>query len=134
MFDEVRVGIIGTSGWTELMFIISFKSHPAAEIVAICGRNRERGQELAEKHNIPQVFTDYGTMINEAGIDAIVVAAPDDLHVPMTMAALEAGLHVLCEKPLVDNSEQARQMYDKANAMGVKHMVLYTWSWCSPVC
>lgn len=129
MSKKVRVGIIGTSWWTETMFLPSLGSHPAAEIVAICGRNRERGEELAEKHDIAEVYTDYRTLIEEAEIEAIVIAAPDDLHYPMTMAALEAGLHVLCEKPLALTVEHATEMTEKAEAAGVKHMVLFTWRW-----
>jgi predicted dehydrogenase len=129
MTKKVRVGIIGTSWWAETMFLPSLGSHPAAEIVAICGRNRERGEELAKKHGIAEVYTDYRNLIKEATIDAIVIAAPDDLHYPMTMAALEAGLHVLCEKPMALTVEHAKQMTEKAKAVGVKHMVLFTWRW-----
>jgi predicted dehydrogenase len=127
--DKVRVGIIGTSWWADLMFLPSLKSHPSTEIVAICGRNRDRGEEMAKKYDISNVFTDYRHLIEKANADAIVVATPDDLHFPMTMDALDAGLHVLCEKPLALNSDQAREMYEKAKATQVKHMVLFTWRW-----
>ena len=56
--EKVRVGIIGTSWWTEVMFLPNLAAHPAAELVAICGRNRERGDELAQKHGIAEVYTD----------------------------------------------------------------------------
>lgn len=129
MSDKVRIGIIGTSSWTETMFLNSFKGHPAAEMVAICGRNRERGEALAQQFEIAEVYTDYRSMIKQAVLDAIVVASPDDLHFPMTMAALDAGLHVLCEKPLALTVSHAQQMTDKAQVAGVKHMVLFTWRW-----
>lgn len=129
MSEKVRVGIIGTSGWTEWLFVSSFRSHPSAEISAICGRNRNRVEELAAKYDIPEVFTDYQALLQQDNLAAVVVATPDDLHYPMTMAALEAGLHVLCEKPLALNAQHARKMYEKAEAAGVKHMVLFTWRW-----
>jgi predicted dehydrogenase len=129
MTEKVRVGIIGTSWWTEMMFLSSFKSHSSAEILAICGRNRNRAEEMAKKYDIPQVFTDYRTLLEQDNLDAVVVATPDDLHFPMTMDALDAGLHVLCEKPMALNAQHAREMYDKAEAVGVKHMVLFTWRW-----
>jgi predicted dehydrogenase len=75
------------------------------------------------------VFTDYGELIQKGNLDAIVVASPDDLHYPMTMDALEAGLHVLCEKPMALNAQHAREMYEKAEGAGVKHMVLFTHRW-----
>lgn len=129
MSDRVRIGIIGTSWWTEGMFLPSFRSHPAAEIVAICGRNQYRANQLAGEYGIAQVYGDYRAMLDEAGLDAVVVVTPDELHYPMTMDALDAGLHVLCEKPLALNAGQAREMYEKAEAAKVKHMVLFTWRW-----
>ncbi len=71
-------------------------------------------------------------MIRTANLDAVVVSTPDDLHRPMTMAALEAGLHVLCEKPLAMNASLAKEMYEAAEAKGVKHMVLFTLRWLPP--
>ena len=129
MSTQIKVGVIGTSGWTEMMFLPPINNHPTALVSAICGRNRERGEALAKTYGIPQVFTDYRTMIAEGNLDAIVVATPDDLHFDMTMAALDAGLHVLCEKPLALTVDHARLMTEKAEATGVKHMVLFTWRW-----
>ena len=126
---QLNVGIIGTSGWTETMYPPTINSHPAGKVSAICGRTRSRAEQLAQKFEIPQVFTDYRAMIAEGNLDAIVIATPDDLHYEMTMAALDAGLHILCEKPLALNVEQARQMTARAEAAGVKHMVLFTWRW-----
>jgi predicted dehydrogenase len=84
---------------------------------------------MATKYNIPNVYTDYRILIEKGNLDAIVVATPDDLHYQMTMDALDANLHVLCEKPLALNAKQAREMYQKAEEKQVKHMVLFTWRW-----
>lgn len=127
--EKVRVGIISTSWWTEAMYLPSFESHASAEVAAICGRTKDRAEEVANKHGIPHVFNDYRALLEQDNLDAVVVAAPDDLHYQMTMDALDAGLHVLCEKPLALNAQQAREMYDKAEAVGVKHMVFFTWRW-----
>jgi len=105
------------------------KGHSQASIGAICGRNRGRAEEMAVKFGIPSVYTDYADMIQEENLDAVVIAVPDDLHYPITMAALDAGLHVLCEKPMAFTLEQASQMLAKAEAMRVKHMVYFTWRW-----
>ena len=127
MSDRVRVGVIGTSAYAEQTHLPNLKSHAGAQIAAICGRNRARAQEMADKYAIPLVFTDYQQMLENADLDAVVIAATDDLHYPMTMDALAAGLHVLCEKPLALSAEQARAMTDKAQAMGVKHMTFFAW-------
>ncbi len=129
MADKVRIGIVGTSWWADLMHLPASKSHPTAELVAICGRNRDRAREMAEKYQIAQVFTDYQEMITHGGIDGIVVSVPDDLHYEITIKAIEAGVHVLCEKPLAMSAGQAREMYEKAEKANIKHMTCFTHRW-----
>jgi predicted dehydrogenase len=129
MRDKVRVGVIGTSWYADIAHLPRVKSHPRAELAAVCGRNRERAQEMATKYDIPLIFTDYRQMIEKGNLDAVIVSTPDDLHYPMTMDALDAGLHVLCEKPLALSLAQAEEMVEKAEAAGVKHMVCFTYRW-----
>ena len=129
MARRVRIGVVGTSWWADLVHLPSLRSHPRAKIVSICGRNPDRARRLAQKYEVPRIFTDYREMIEGDNLDAVVVACPDDLHYPVTMKALEKGLHVVCEKPLALNSNQAREMYEKAEAVGVKHMVFFTSRW-----
>jgi predicted dehydrogenase len=124
--ERVRVGMVGTSWWADEMHLPNVASHPQAEAVAICGRNRERAEAMARKYAVPTVFTDYRALIADGKIDALIVATPDDLHYPVAMAGLDAGLHVLCEKPLALRAEQARALAEKAAAKGVKTMVFFT--------
>lgn len=133
MMQKVRVGLVSTSWWAETMFLPSLQSHSQAEVAAICGRNQARAGTIASRYGIPAVFADYRRMIEQASLDALIVAAPDDLHYAITMQALDAGLHVLCEKPLASNVQQAREMADAARAAGVKHMVMYTFRWMPPL-
>jgi predicted dehydrogenase len=132
MPDQVRIGVVGTSYWAELVYLPVLKRHPRAEIVAVCGQNRQRTEQIAQKYGIQHAFTDYGAMIEQAGLHALVISAPDDLHYPIALSALDAGLHVLCEKPLALDLAQAQAMYAKAEAAGVTHMVLYTYRWLPP--
>lgn len=111
MDKKVRIGVIGTSGWSEV-HINNLKKHSGADLAAVCGRNLAHTTEIAQKYAIPHIFTDYRQMIDQAGLDAVVVCSPDDLHYPMTMQALDKGLHVLCEKPLALDVAQARAMRD----------------------
>jgi predicted dehydrogenase len=127
MSNQVRVGIVGTSWWADFMYFPIFQQHPQAKMMAICGRNQENANAMAQKYAIPHVFSDYQAMIASGLIDAIVVATPDDLHHPITLAALDAGLHVLCEKPVAMNAGDAYQMYQRAREAGVIHMALFTW-------
>lgn len=129
MTRTVRIGVVGTSWWTDLMFGPALRSHGQAEWLAICGRDQGRAKEIAAKFGVPQVYADYHEMFAQAGLDGVVIATPDDQHPAMTLAALEAGLNVLCEKPLATTAAQAREMYERAEAAGRIHMVLFTNRW-----
>ena len=129
MTTPIHIGVIGTSWWADLGHLPLLTTDERVIVVAICGRQHERAQEMATKYNIPQIFTDYRTMYAEGELDAVVILTPDDEHFAMTMAALDAGLHVLCEKPLARNAAQAKQMVERAEAQGVRHMTYFTWRW-----
>ncbi|HNZ37484.1 MAG TPA: Gfo/Idh/MocA family oxidoreductase [Candidatus Marinimicrobia bacterium] len=127
--NKVRVGVVGTSWWADGMYLPALQSHPQAEIVAICGRNRPRATEMAEKYNIPKIYTDYREMIEQGGMDALIIGVPDDLHYDIAIRSLEAGLNVLCDKPLALKEQQAYEMWQKAEAAHVQNMVLFTYRW-----
>lgn len=129
MTNPIRIGVIGTSWWADLGHLPFLTSDERVQVTALCGRNRERAQAMATKYNIPYIFTDYRTMMKAGGLDAVVILTPDDEHFAMTMAALDAELHVLCEKPLARNAAQAKQLYDRAEAQGVRHMTYFTYRW-----
>ena len=129
MTERVRVGMIGTSWYADSLHLPSLTSHPQAVVSAICGRNEARAAELAHKYNIEHVYTDYRQLIESGTVDAVVIATPDDLHHAMTLAAVDAGLHVVCEKPLARNVADAQEMAVRADAAGVKHMTFFTLRW-----
>jgi predicted dehydrogenase len=124
----ISVGLVSTSWWSEVAYIQSLQDHPHGRITAICGRHAGRAQEQADKWNIPHVYTDYNTMIQSGEVQAVIVATPNVSHYTITMNALEAGLHVLCEKPLAMNYAEAKAMADLAEQKGVKTLVPFTWS------
>ena len=127
--DTVKVGIIGTSKFADMVHLPLLKSHKGAELVAICGRNQDRADQIAKKYGFRETYGDYEQMIQQCDLDAVVIATPEDLHYPMTMTALEKPLHVLCAKSLALNATQAEEMVRKADASGVKHMVYFTNRW-----
>ena len=129
MSGVVRVGIVGTGWWAETMYLPSLESHQSARITAICGRNSERTAELAERAGGARAFADYHELMVSGETDAVVVATPDDLHCAVTMAALEAGQHVICEKPMANSLADAQAMLEKAESAGVRHMMMFSWRW-----
>ena len=126
--NTINVGVVGTSWWADAMHLPALASHPKAATIAICGRNRENARKMADIWSIPNVYTDYAAMIADAGLDAIVISTPNDTHYPITMTALEAGLHVLCEKPIALTYAQAREMAALATEKGLKTLVPFTYS------
>ena len=95
MSERIRIGIIGTSGYAQSL-LSTLDGYEDAEVAAICGQTRSRAEELAGTYQSAQVFTNYADMIKHGRLDAVIVASPDDLHYPMTMAALER-LGLWCE-------------------------------------
>ncbi len=126
MPESIRVGLIGTSWWMDNAHLPMLQADPRVEMAAIYGRNRDHAQAMATKDGIPAVFTDHRDMISRSGLHAIVIGTPDDQHYALTMDALDAGLHVICEKPLALNATHARAMYEKAEAKRVRHMTFFT--------
>lgn len=127
MSNSIAVGVVGTSWWADAMHLPALANHPQAEIRAICGRNPERAQAMADKWQIPQSYTDYQQMIDEADLDALVVLSGNDSHYPISVAGLQADLPVLCEKPLALTFEQAQEMANLADAKQLTTMVPFTY-------
>src|SRR5438874_1643530 len=95
----VNIGVIGTSWWSDAMYLPALQNQPHAHVAAVAGRDSERTQAFAKRWDIPTTYVDYEEMLNSEPLDAVVILSPNDFHLPMTMKALEKGLHILCEKP-----------------------------------
>jgi predicted dehydrogenase len=123
--EPLRVGVVGAG--IGAGYIAGFQKQPGVQVHAICARTTNRLQPLVEKYHIPRAYTDYEAMLAREPLDIVVVATPNYLHHPMTLAALNAGKHVLCDKPLALNVMQAREMVDRAEQTGRKHFVPFIW-------
>ncbi len=106
MSKKIRIGVIGLGIMGE-QYTRIYRCHPFAEVTAIATRNPERLQQMGEKYGIEARYTDYAAMLAEAPLDAVCVATPDFAHYEPVKAALEAGLHVLCEKPFTTDLREA---------------------------
>ncbi|MCY3575243.1 MAG: Gfo/Idh/MocA family oxidoreductase [Chloroflexi bacterium] len=126
--NSLSIGMVGSSWWADAMHLPALDSHTQARTTAICGRNRERAQAMAAAWGIPQVYTDFAQMIDQADLDAIIIATPNNSHYPITMRALRRGLHVLCEKPIAMTYAQAREMAQTAAESNLKSLVPFTYS------
>ncbi len=115
----MRVGIIGCGMITQRSHAPSFAKVEGVTITSLCDVAAERMAKVQEEH-APQaaLFADYRELISSGLVDAVSVAAPVYLHHPMTVAALQAGCHVLCEKPMAMSQAESAQMVAAARATG----------------
>lgn len=104
-----------------------FSKIPGVKLVACCDVDAARAQAYASKFGIPQVYADLGTMLAEAEVDAVTNVTPDRFHAPLSLQAIAAGKHVLCEKPLATKHADAAKMADAAARAGVINMVNFSY-------
>lgn len=117
--ERVKVGIIG-SGFEADIHAESFRILPdEAEVVAVASPTPGNAERFAGKHRIPRFFTDYRRMLAEPDIELVTIAAPNLLHAEMTVAAANAGKHIVCEKPLCMTLEEADVMVETCRRQGV---------------
>jgi predicted dehydrogenase len=121
---RLRVGVIGL-GFGARVQVPGFHLLAETEVVAVCSTRRERAAAVAAEYGIPAVYTDYRALLADPRVEAVSVATPPHLHHAMSITALLAGKHVLCEKPLARTVAEARDMVRQAEAAGVVHMVDY---------
>lgn len=111
----LRFGILGAARIVPNALLQPARSHPGLAVAsAIAARDPQRAQHMASKYAIARVHRSYDDLINDPEIDAVYNPLPNSLHAPWTIKALEAGKHVLCEKPLASNTQEAAQMADAA--------------------
>jgi predicted dehydrogenase len=120
--EKLKVGIIGSGSISEC-HITGYNALENAELYAICDINAQRASDCAKKHAIKHVFTDYNEMLKLDELDAVSICTWNSLHAPAAIAALRAGKHVLCEKPMAINTKEALEMEKAAKEAGKLLMI-----------
>lgn len=111
---KVRWGILSTARIAREKVIPAMQRGKYCDIAAIASRNLEQAQEIAKQLNIPTVYGSYEELLNDASIDAIYIPLPNHLHVEWAIKSIQAGKHVLCEKPIALSAEEATQLLKAA--------------------
>lgn len=122
MKNRVRIGVLGT-GFARYGHLPGFRHTPGAEVVAIYSTPLADAQAAAADFGIAHAYDNWAKMLADVPLDLVTIGLPPFLHYPATMAALAAGCHVVCEKPMALNSQEARAMLTAAEQAGVIHMV-----------
>jgi predicted dehydrogenase len=117
--DRLRIGTLSTARICPLALITPARQVPEATVTAVAARDRERAEAFAAEHGIPRVHDSYAALIADPDIDAVYNPLPNSLHGRWTLAAIEAGKHVLCEKPFTSNADEAREVAAAARRAGV---------------
>jgi predicted dehydrogenase len=112
---KLRYGILGT-GLIFGKFADAFRLIDEASLVAVASRDAERARVAGVKHGVPRAHAGYESLINDPEIDVVINALHNGLHCDWTIRALEAGKHVLCEKPLACSSTEVDKMFTAAHA------------------
>ncbi len=116
--ERVSWGILSVSGHYKLRVHGPLSRLPEARIAAIASRDRARAESAAAALGIPEAYGSYEELLADPGIDAVYIPLPNDLHAEWAIAALRAGKHVLCEKPMAMDAAQAASMAAAARSSG----------------
>jgi len=110
----IKVGVVGAGGIARAAHMPGYLATEGAEVVAVCDINEEAAKRFAKEYDIKNIFTKYKDLVEMDELDAISVCTPNNFHSGPTVAALEAGKHVLCEKPIAGSSADGQKMVDAA--------------------
>ncbi len=124
--SKVRVGVLGAGAWAEHAHIPGFLRDPRCEVVAIADPVIERARAFAERFGIPEAYATHEAIIGRSDIDLVDVCTPSATHFDLSMAALDAGKHVLCEKPVAYDYLETRRAAAIAVAKGLKTKLGFT--------
>jgi predicted dehydrogenase len=122
----IRVALLG-SGYVQEFHARAVHEHPSAELVAVANWREQSANALAERYAIPRATTNWNEIVEATDVDAAVVATPNALHAPQSVALLRAGKHVIVEKPMATSVAECDEMIDASHASGALLMVAHCW-------
>lgn len=122
--SKLKIGVIGCGSIAKYRHLPEYAANAKVEIVAVCDIIPERAETMAAQYRA-KAFTDYQEVLKLKEVDAVSVCLPNYLHAPVSIAALNSGKHVLCEKPMATSREEAEAMIQAAKANGKKLMIAH---------
>lgn len=118
----MKVGVIGCGSIAQHRHLPEYQNHPETEIAAVCDINHQRADATAKEYGTKAYYS-YEELLSDPEIEAVSVCTPNSLHASITIAALNSGKHVLCEKPMATSIEEADQMIAASEKNGKKLMI-----------
>lgn len=123
----VRIAIVGAGAVSDYHHVPGIRQDPRAQLVAACDTDPALLDRRRQEWQIDRVTTDYRELCADPQVDAIIIATPNNTHLPITVEAAAHGKHVMCEKPLGLNADEVRRMYHATRDAGVVHMTAFTY-------
>src|SRR5262245_40238792 len=120
---RLRIGVIGAG--VGALHLAAYAELPRVEIVALAGLDDDRVRRVAAEYHVPKTYREYEDLLAAPDIDAVSICLPNELHKPVSIAALQAGKHVLVEKPLARNAAEARDIIAAADELDRVLMVSF---------
>ena len=121
--EPLRVGVIGCGWVSDVCHLPALRDISEATVVAMADVDRQRADQLATRFHVQQAYTDYRALLDDRRVEAIAVCVPSSSHLEVTLAALDAGKHVLLEKPLTANLDQCDRLIARAAQCAKKVLV-----------
>jgi predicted dehydrogenase len=109
----MKVGIVGAS-FAKAAYLPALRHVEGAEVVAIASARMDSAKACADQFGVPNAYDDWRKMIDRHQLDLVCIATPTVTHAPIALMALDAGAHVLCEKPTAMDAAEAKAMLDRA--------------------
>jgi len=128
MSERLRVGVVGAGWWAVSNHMPILAARDDVELAAVCRLGAAELRRVQERFAIPLATEDYVRMLDEGGLDAVIVASPHQLHADQAIMALERGLHVMVEKPIATDAASAHRLGRAAAASGRHGLVPYGWN------
>ncbi|MEM7032205.1 MAG: Gfo/Idh/MocA family oxidoreductase [Chloroflexota bacterium] len=122
---KLRIGVIGLGMGRG--HIRNYQLHPQADVVAIADLDEGRLAEIGDTYGVENRYTDALAMLSKENLDVVSIALPNKFHKPFTLAAFEAGCHVLCEKPMAMNAAEGREMLAASEKAGKRLMINFSY-------
>ncbi len=124
---QIGVGIIGCGGIALQNHLPGLALCPEAKLVALCDTNPKVLENAVRQTGVKAAFADYLQLLGRDDVNAVIIATPNLFHAPIALAAIAAGKHVLCEKPIAMNHAESLAMLHAAEKAGVRHMTAFTY-------
>jgi predicted dehydrogenase len=127
--QKTRIGVIGAGWWAVENHIPVLQTRPDVEVVGICRLGRDELRKAQERFQVPYATEDYKELLALQGLDGVIVSSPHHLHFEHARAALERGIHVLCEKPMTLYRKEAKCLADLVGLHRLHFVIPYGWNY-----